>query len=65
MEDPVVDEIRRQREEHAARFNFDLEAIVADLERSAAGRNWPQASFHPRRIATRVQTAEEAAVLAE
>ena len=33
MEDPIVEEIRKIRDEHAARFNYDLHAIVADLKK--------------------------------
>ena len=29
--DPIVDEIRRIREQYAARFNYDLAAIANDL----------------------------------
>jgi len=29
--DPIVEEIRLIRQEHAKRFNYDLRAIVADL----------------------------------
>jgi hypothetical protein len=29
--DPIVEEIRRHREEYAARLNHDLEAIFRDL----------------------------------
>lgn len=58
MRDPIVEEIRRVREEHAARFNFDLEAIVADLMRSEADRDWPRASFSPRRIEEPMAQAE-------
>ncbi|MCX6599626.1 MAG: hypothetical protein NTV70_25000 [Acidobacteria bacterium] len=57
MEDPIVEEIRRFREEHAAKFNYDLDAIVADLQRSAAERNWPRVSRSPKRVAP-VQPAE-------
>jgi hypothetical protein len=32
MNDPVVDEVRRIREAHAARFNYDLDAIFRDLK---------------------------------
>ena len=32
MRDPIVEEIRRIRQEHAARFNFDLDAIFEDLK---------------------------------
>lgn len=31
--DPIVDEIRRDREAYAAKFNFDLEAIYQDIKR--------------------------------
>jgi len=31
--DPIVEEIRLIRQEHAKRFNYDLHAIVADLRR--------------------------------
>ena len=30
--DPIVDEIRRIRDEHAARFNYDLDAIYQDIK---------------------------------
>ncbi len=32
-DDPIVQEIRKVREDHAARFNFDIQAIVADLKK--------------------------------
>ncbi len=32
MNDPIVDEIRRIRNAHAARFNYDLEAIFRDIK---------------------------------
>ncbi len=32
MNDPIVDEIRKYREAHAARFNYDLEAIYRDTK---------------------------------
>ncbi len=32
MDDPIVAEVRRIREEHAEKFDYDLEAIVADLQ---------------------------------
>lgn len=30
--DPIVDEIRRIRDAHAARFNYDLDAIYRDIK---------------------------------
>jgi hypothetical protein len=35
-EDPIVSEVRRVREQLAARFNFDVRAIFADLRASQA-----------------------------
>ncbi len=31
--DPIVEEIRREREAYAAQFNYDLEAIYQDIVR--------------------------------
>jgi hypothetical protein len=31
-EDSIVDEVRSVREEHAAKFNYDIEAIINDLQ---------------------------------
>ena len=50
MEDPIVEEVRRIREEHAAQFNYDVEAIYADLKRLEAESKQPRISFGPRRI---------------
>ena len=50
MEDHIVEEVRRISDEHAAQFDCDVEAIVADLRRSEGERDWPRASFAPRRI---------------
>ncbi|MGE5377319.1 MAG: hypothetical protein ACM3XO_19860 [Bacteroidota bacterium] len=30
--DPIVEEVRKVRNEHAEKFNYDLRAIVADLK---------------------------------
>lgn len=32
-DDPIVEEVRKIRDEHAARFEYDLERIFADLKR--------------------------------
>jgi hypothetical protein len=38
--DPIVEEVRRVREEYAARFGYDLQAIHRDLKQreQASGR---------------------------
>jgi hypothetical protein len=38
-QDSIVEEIRRIRQEHAARFEYDLQAIFADLKRSEEARD--------------------------
>jgi len=38
LNDEVVDEVRAIRDAHAARFNYDLRAIYADLKKSEAER---------------------------
>ena len=41
-EDPIVAEVRRIRQEHAARVGYDLDLIVADLkaQEQASGRQY-------------------------
>ena len=38
-EDPIVQEVRRIRQEHAARFDYDLQAIFEDLKRTEEARD--------------------------
>ena len=42
-EDPIIEEVRRIRQEHAARFDYDLQAIFDDLKRTEEARD-PQQS---------------------
>jgi hypothetical protein len=48
--DPIVEEVRRGREEHAARFGFDVDAILAEFKRIEAESTRPRVRFEPRRI---------------
>ena len=36
--DPIVEEVRKGRQEHAARFHYDLDAIAKDI-RSREGKD--------------------------
>ena len=40
--DPIIDELRAVRDEHAARFNYDVEAIFRDIQaqQEASGREY-------------------------
>ena len=46
--DPIVEEVRRHRQEHARRFDFDAKAILADLARRAAAHNDHLVSYAPK-----------------
>jgi len=50
-EDPIIAEIRRIREAHAAKFNYDLDAIVADLKAKERASGRKVVSLPPKRIA--------------
>lgn len=47
--DPIVEEVRRIREEHAARFNYDLRAIYEDLKAQEKASGRKVVSFPPKR----------------
>lgn len=48
--DPVVEEIRKIREIHAAKFNYDVRSICADLKNKEKICNHPVVSLPPKRI---------------
>ena len=48
--DPIVEEIRKIREEHAARFNYNVRAIVEDARRRQQEGGHKVVSFPPRRL---------------
>jgi len=47
--DPIVEEVRKVREAHAARFNYDLRAIYRDLKEKEKRSNWKLAPLQPKR----------------
>ncbi len=49
MQDPIVDEIRRIREEHAKKFGFDLDAIFEDLKTKERISTRKVVAMRPRR----------------
>ena len=46
--DPIVDEVRKVREAHAARFKYDLTAICADLKKKEKDSGHPVVSRQPK-----------------
>jgi len=55
-EDPIVEEVRKVREAHAARFNDDLRAIYRDLKEQERKSGRVFVSYPPRRVQPAVQT---------
>ena len=49
-QDPIVEEVRKVREEHAARFDYDLKAIAEDLRRRQAKSGHQVVSYPSRRV---------------
>lgn len=49
-EDPIVAEVRRIRDAHAARFNYDLDAIFRDIKEQERKSGRTFVSFPPRRL---------------
>lgn len=50
IDDPIIEELHRVRDEIAAEFNYDLRAIVADLRRSQQAENRQVISLPPKRL---------------
>ena len=66
MQDPIVEEVRKVRDEHAAQFNYDLDAIYADMKRIEKASKEPRVSFGPRLIPkTNPSTAVEPTAVAK
>jgi len=47
--DPIVEEVRKVREEHAARFDYDLERIFQDLKAQEQQSSREVVSLPPKR----------------
>ena len=50
MNDPLVDEVRKARAEHAERFDYDLKAIFADLRKQQEESGREFVTFPARRV---------------
>jgi hypothetical protein len=49
MRDPIVEEVRRVRDAHAARFNYDLDDIFRDIKEQERKSGCTFVSFAPRK----------------
>ena len=50
MKDSIIAELRRIRDEHAARFHYDIAAIAKDLREGEKGAPRKLVNRKPRRI---------------
>ena len=48
--DPIVEEVRKTREAHAKKFNYDLQAIYKDLKKREKASGKQFRSLSPRRV---------------
>ncbi len=51
IEDPIIEELHKIREEIAAESNYDMHAIVVALRRRQQAENRPVISLPPKRVA--------------
>jgi hypothetical protein len=56
-DDPIVEEVRQYREQHAAKFNYDLQAIYQDLKEQEQKSDQIFLSYSPKRLEV-VKTAK-------
>ena len=49
MTDPIVEEVRKARREHAEKFDFDLDAICEDLRKLQNTSGRKIVAFPPRK----------------
>jgi hypothetical protein len=49
-QDPIVAEVRKIREAHAAQYNYDLRAIYAALKKAEEQSQRSKVSFPPKRF---------------
>ena len=59
IRDPIVEEVRRAREEYAKRFNYDLNAMIDDLECRQRESGRKTVSFPPKRRSVVAHVANE------
>ncbi len=55
-DDPIVSEIRKIREDHAAKFNYDLRAIYLDMKKKeieSKKKGWKFVSLQPKKLKRR------------
>ena len=59
--DPIVEEVRRYRQDYAAQFNYDLKAICQDLREKQKKSGRKIVSLSPKRVQKDVSEDQPAA----
>ena len=59
--DEIVEEVRKNREAYAAKFNFDLQAMYEDLKKAEQKSKRKKVSFKPKKP-VRVELKARAAI---
>lgn len=49
IKDPIVEEVRKARDEYAKKFNYDIDAICRDLQQKQQQPDKNVVSFPPKR----------------
>jgi hypothetical protein len=50
MKDPIISELRKVRDEYAARFNYDIDAMMEDLRKKEKQFPHKLAKLKPRKV---------------
>ena len=53
--DPIIEEVRRLREEYVASFNYNLDAIARDLKEHEGKSGHKVVSLSPKRLEAKVK----------
>ncbi len=54
MTDPIVEEVRKTRDAHAKRFNYDLKAIYADFKSHQKKCGHPLVKLSPKKLTNKL-----------
>ena len=55
-QDPIVEEVRKARDEHAAKFDYDLKRIFADLKEQEKRSGRQYVTLPPKRPAEAIRS---------
>jgi len=68
VEDQIVEEVRKVRQEYAAKFNYDLRRIFLDIKAQEAEyrkKGWKVVSLQPKKIKAKREKENQPSFLAK